>query len=94
MSYIDTSRGLHFGRRREDVYNRRPGDGLWRVRKCGLWIDLLDHTNDIGRLITAPTRVNVEADIIRPQKRLAAWQAFYHAIISMSTNSTAYPCLA
>ena len=43
VSYIDSSRRLHPRRRREDVYNRRPGDRVRSIRKRSLWLDLLDN---------------------------------------------------
>lgn len=33
-------RGLHPLRWCQDVHPRRPGDRVWRVGKCSLWIDL------------------------------------------------------
>ena len=39
---LDSSRGLHSGRWREDVYDCRPGDRVWRVGECGVWVYLLD----------------------------------------------------
>ena len=43
MSYIDSSRRIYPRRRRKNVYNRRPGYCVWRIRQRHLRPHLLDH---------------------------------------------------